>query len=282
MGNPMARHLIRVGHELTVFDLRPEAAASLLELGATWADSAAGATSNAEVVFTSLPGPPEVDEAVLSESGILASAREGTVHVDLSTNLPSSVRRLSHIEAAKGVSFLDAPVSGMVAGAEAGTLTVFVGGDEKTMASVQPLLEAFGKNVFHCGPVGTGNILKLTNNLMALSTGLIVQEALLMGVKAGIPAARLYEIWNTASASRLVQGVPQLLKKQFDNPSFSLALAAKDVGLAVEAARELAVPMTVGAAASQVYTRSLAKGLGPLFLSATLLAIEEEAGVTIE
>ena len=282
MGNPIARHLIRAGNELVVFDRRPEASANLIELGAAWGESASGVASQVEVVFTSLPGPPEVDEAVLGDEGILAGARAGTVHVDLSSNLPSSVRRLARIEASRSVTFLDAPVSGMVTGAEAGTLAVFVGGDAKAYEMVRPLLQTFGGNVFHVGPVGNGNIVKLSNNLMTIASGLLVYEALALGVKAGLDAQKLYEMWNVSSSSRYVQGVPRMLERQWDDPSFALALAAKDLGLAVEAGRELAVPLTVTAAASQLYTRAVARGLGGKAPQAVLQVVEEEAGTKIQ
>ena len=282
MGNPIARHLIRAGNELVVFDRRPEASANLIELGAAWGESASGVASQVEVVFTSLPGPPEVDEAVLGDEGILAGARAGTVHVDLSSNLPSSVRRLARIEASRSVTFLDAPVSGMVTGAEAGTLAVFVGGDAKAYEMVRPLLQTFGGNVFHVGPVGNGNIVKLSNNLMTIASGLLVYEALALGVKAGLDAQKLYEMWNVSSSSRYVQGVPRMLERQWDDPSFALALAAKDLGLAVESGRELAVPLTVTAAASQLYTRAVARGLGGKSPQAVLQVVEEEAGTKIQ
>jgi 3-hydroxyisobutyrate dehydrogenase-like beta-hydroxyacid dehydrogenase len=223
-----------------------------------------------------------VDDAVLGENGVMDGAKAGMLHVDLSSNLPSAVKRLSRIEGAKGIDFMDAPLSGMVIGAEEGTLTIFVGAEEATLERARPLLEQFGKNIFHVGPVGSGNILKLTNNMMIHASSLLVQEALAIGVKAGIDAEKLYEIWNVSSSSRFVQGIPRLLERNFDNPSFTLALTAKDVGLCVEAAREMNVPATVASAASQVYVRSMAKGLGDKLMSATLITIEEEAGVKIE
>lgn len=282
MGNPIVRHLINAGHDLVVNDKRQEAAANLIELGAKWGDNPQSVAEQSDVVFTSLPGPPEVDETVLGENGLIKGLKSGSIHVDLSSNLPSAVQRLSRIEGAQGVAFLDAPLSGMTIGAEQGTLTIFIGGEEKTLEDVRPLLETFGKNLFHTGPVGTGNILKLTNNMMIHASSLIVQEALAIGVKAGIDAERLYEIWNVSSSSRFVQGIPRLLERNFENPSFTLALTAKDVGLCVEAAREMHVPTTVAAAASQVYVRSMAKGLGDLLMSATVMTIEDEAGVKIE
>jgi 2-hydroxymethylglutarate dehydrogenase len=282
MGNPITRHLIKAGHEVAVYDKRPEAAENLIELGARWGESPAGAADGAEVVFTSLPGPPEVDDAVLGQDGLLETARPGMVHVDLSSNLPSAVKRIASIEATRGVDFLDAPLSGMVVGAEEGTLTVFVGGEERTLERVRPLLDAFGKSIFHIGPVGSGNVIKLTNNMMIHASSLLVYEALAIGVKAGIDPERLYEVWNQSTSSRFVQGIPRLLERNFDNPSFTLALTAKDVGLCVEAAREMHVPVTVAAAASQVYVRSMARGLGDKLMSAALITVEEEAGVRIE
>lgn len=282
MGNPITRHLLKAGHEVTVYDKRQESTANLIELGAVWGETPAGVADASEIVFTSLPGPPEVDDAVLGENGIMDGAKAGTLHVDLSSNLPSAVQRLSRIERAKGLDFMDAPLSGMVVGAEEGTLTIFVGAEVATLERARPLLEHFGKNIFHVGPVGTGNILKLTNNMMIHASSLLVQEALAIGVKAGIDAEKLYDIWNVSSSSRFVQGIPRLLERNFDNPSFTLALTAKDVGLCVEAAREMNVPTTVAAAASQVYVRSMAKGLGDKLMSATLITIEDEAGVKIE
>jgi 3-hydroxyisobutyrate dehydrogenase len=285
MGNPIARHLIRAGHTLTVNDKRQEAAANLVELGAVWADHPAAVAEASEVVFTSLPGPPEVDDATFGANGLLDGASAGMVHVDLSSNLPSAVRRVAQLEKARGVAFLDAPLAGMVIGAENGTLTVFVGGDAETLERVRPLLECFGdpEHIFHCGPnVGMGNILKLTNNMMIHASAVLVYEALAIGVKAGIDAKRLYEIWNVSSSTRFVQGIPRLLERNFDNPSFTLALTAKDVGLCVEAAREMNVPAGVASAASQVYVRSMARGLGDKLMSASMITIEEEAGIRIE
>jgi 3-hydroxyisobutyrate dehydrogenase-like beta-hydroxyacid dehydrogenase len=283
MGNPIARHLIRAGHELVVHDRNPAAAANLLELGADWADDPRAVAAQALVILTSLPGPPEVDGVVLGADGILAGASDGTIHVDLSTSLPSAVQRLAQLEAQRGVTFVEAPLSGLASGAEAGTLSTFVGGDAAAVATVRPLLETFCAHIFHVGDVGLGNIVKLTNNLIVQGTGLFVQEALAVGVKAGIPATRLYEMWNVSSSSRWVQDIPMWLERDFENPTFTQALSAKDLGLCVEAGRELGVPMTVGSAAVQVALRALARGYGDLLRAgAQLMTIEAEAGIRIE
>lgn len=286
MGNPMVRKLMQAGHELVVHDRRQESTANLIELGATWADSPAAVAAQTEVLFTSLPGPAEVDEATLGEDGILAGAREGTIHIDLTSSLPSSVRRLAHIAATRGVIYLEAPVSDMVSGvigvAEE-RLTVFVGGDEAVLERVRPMLETFCKHVFYTGEVGSGNVIKLTNNMISLGSSVLIQEALAVGVKAGVDPMKMFEMWNVSSASRWVQGVPRMVESppSTREPSFTLLLSAKDVGCCLEMAREMQVPMTVGAAVSQVFTRTVARGYGAEAPGATLLTIEEEAGVRI-
>jgi 3-hydroxyisobutyrate dehydrogenase len=284
MGNPMVRQLMKAGHELVVHDKRPETTANLVELGATWADSPTVAASQAEVVFTSLPGPAEVDEAVLGSGGILEGAKEGTVHVDLTSSSPTSSRRLARIEAGRGVTFLEAPVSDIQSGAigaEQGRLTVFVGGDAKVLETVRPMLETFCSHVFHTGEIGTGNVVKLTNNMISLGSRVLIQEALAVGVKAGIDPTALYEMWNVSSASLWVQGLTRFfdMPDEAGNPSFTLLLSAKDVGECLNMAREMGVPMTVGSAVSQVFTRTVARGLGNHGPAATFLTVEAEAGV---
>jgi 2-hydroxymethylglutarate dehydrogenase len=286
MGNPMVRQLLRAGYEMVVNDKRQESTANLVELGATWADNPAAVASQSEVLFTSLPGPAEVDEAALGEGGIHEGANQGLVHVDLTSSLPSSVKRLAHISKGKGVTYLEAPVSDMVSGAigvEEQRLTIFVGGDEAVLERVRPMLQTFCKHIFHTGPVGSGNVIKLTNNMISLGSSVLIQEALAVGVKAGVDPSKLYEMWNVSSASRWVQGVPRMIESAPSNrePTFTLLLSAKDVGCCLEMSRELGVPMTVGAAVSQVFTRTVARGYGAENPGATLLTIEEEAGVRI-
>ena len=286
MGNGMVRKLLRSGYEMVVNDRRPEATANLIELGATWAENPAAVAAQSEVIFTSLPGPAEVDEAALGDGGILEGANEGLIHVDLTSSLPSDVRRLARISQGRGVTYLEAPVSDMIsgpAGVEEERLTVFVGGDEAALERVRPMLETFSKHIFHTGAVGSGNVIKLTNNMISLGAGVLIQEAMAVGVKAGVDPMKLFEMWNVSSASRWVQGVPRMIESAPSNvsPTFTLQLSAKDIGCCLEMSRELGVPMTVGSAISQVFTRTVAKGYGALNPGATLLTIEEEAGVRI-
>ncbi len=281
IGNPMARNLLKAGHALVVHDLRERAAANLLELGAEWGSSPAAVAAQVEVLFTSLPGPVEIERVLTGGDGILGGARQGLVYFDLSTNAPSVARRLAAVAAEHGITYLDAPVSGGVTGAEQATLAVMVGGDRAAFDAHRPLLEAIGANVFHLGDVGAGCTVKLVNNLIALTTGHIINEALVAGVKAGIDAGTLYEVMRVSSASRFVTGVPRLLERRFDEPTFTLALGTKDVGLAVALGRENGVPMPVAGAAEQAMLAAVAAGYGDKASSATLLALEALAGVTV-
>lgn len=282
IGNPMARNVLRAGHQMTVHDLRPESATNLLELGATWAESAAAAVANAELIFTSLPGPVEIERVLTGADGILTGARQGSVYFDLSTNLPSVARRLAAVATAQGLTYLDAPVSGGVVGAEKATLAVMVGGDRAAFDTYRPVLEAIGENIFHLGDVGAGCAAKLANNLIALATGQLINEALAVGVKAGIDPDTLFQVLAASSSGPISKlRVPRLLEHNFENPTFSMALATKDVGLAVTMGRELGVPMPVAAAAEQTMLAAVARGLGNLDSTATLVILEELAGIQV-
>jgi 3-hydroxyisobutyrate dehydrogenase len=281
IGNPMARHLIEAGHDVVLNDLRQEAAENLLELGATWAASPAEVAKACRIVFTSLPGPPEVEAVVSADDGILAGAQSGDVHIDLSSNSITTVRRLVEREALQGVHYIDSPVTGGVRGADKGTLTLLASGDRDAFDRVEPLLQAIGSNIFHLGDAGTGCIVKLINNLIVLCTGQIAQEGLVLGTKAGLDPAQLYELLKVGTAAPMVKMLPYSLGRRFDNPSFTLALAEKDVSLALELARTMQVPMPVTSAAHQTYLRAVANGLGEKSFMATLEALEASAGVTV-
>lgn len=281
MGNHMAHNLIKGGVELVVNDVRKEACANLIGLGAIWADTPKEVAEQTGVVFTSLPGPRQVDEVALAGTGIHAGAGPNTIHVDLSSNSLSAVKRLADLAAQRGIGFLDSPVSGGTAGAEAGTLSIMVGGSEATFAAVKPLFGLFGKNIFHLGDVGAGTIHKLTNNMLALGATLLLQEVVVLGKKAGYDPQSLYDVWSVSSGRGQAAALPNVLKRNWEDPFFSLALSAKDVNLCLEAARDLDVPMPVANSIGQWYTRSLVRGRGNLSWFATLAAIEEDAGVDV-
>jgi 3-hydroxyisobutyrate dehydrogenase-like beta-hydroxyacid dehydrogenase len=279
MGNPMATNLIKAGHQLTVHDLHQESAANLLEAGATWADTPAGAATGQDATFLSLPAPPDVKDVVLGAGGVLAATAAGGTIVDLSTNSPLLVRELSAAAAEKGVGFLDAPVSGGVRGARDGTLAVMVGGDAELFERFRPAFDAIGGNVFNVGPVGAGNVAKLVNNQCAFIHMMALTEALVLGAKAGIDPVVLRDVVQTSSGGAFVWngGAKAILKDRLA-PSFNLNLATKDIGLAQDLANEIGAPAPMGKAAQDLLVGYRDNGYALEDVLATVKAIEEQAG----
>ena len=283
MGNPMAANLIKAGHQVTVHDLRREAATNLLEMGANWADSPKEAVPGSEVVFTSLPVPRDVEAVVLGENGILEGASSGQVFFDLSTNSPTMVRRLHDECAARGVTLMDSPVSGGTYGAAAGTLAVMVGGDKATFDRFKPTLDAIGTHVVYCGGIGNGAVCKICNNLMSMGTGALLAEALTLGVKAGVDLATLADVINnsTGGSKRLADKFPRFLFKGNFEPGFATALAAKDVRLATDLGREYGIPMELSNMVDQLHVEALARGWGPEDSDAVAKIQEEKSGIQL-
>ena len=283
MGNPMAANLIKAGHQLTVHDLRREAATNLLEMGAEWADSPREAVPGNEAVLTSLPVPRDVEAVVLGENGILEGAASGSVVFDLSTNSPTVVRRLNQVCAERGVTLLDSPVSGGVYGAAAGTLAVMVGGDRSVFDRFEGVLGAIGSHVVYCGPVGNGSVCKICNNLMSMGIGVLLAEALTLGVKAGVDLATLADaIANSSGSSRrLTEKFSRFLFQGNFEPGFATALAAKDVRLATDLGREYGVPMDLSNLVDQRHVEAMFRGWGPEDSDAVARIQEEKAGVQL-
>lgn len=281
MGSPVAKRLLAAGHAVAACDLREEALRELLAAGASRAGSPREVAARCAVVFTSLPGPREIEAVVGGDDGLLAGAARGTVHVDLSTSSWESVQRLHEREAAAGVALVDAPVSGGPFGAERGTLTVMASGDPEAFRSVEGLFDAFAKHVFFLGAPGSGTLAKLVNNAVFLCAGLLLQEGLVMAARAGLPPEKLLPVLKASSGGLYAGMAETTLKRNFDEAFFTLALAEKDVALALESARSLSVPARVTEAAHDVYARALAQGLGSKVFFATLRALEAEAGVEL-
>ncbi len=283
MGNPMAANLIKAGHQLTVHDLRREAATNLLEMGAEWAATPKDAVPGNEVVFTSLPVPRDVEAVLEGENGILEGASDGSLYVDLSTNSPTVVRRLHQVCAARGVTMLDAPVSGGVYGAAAGTLAVMVGGDEGTFNRLKPTLDAIGSHVVFCGPIGNGSVCKICNNLLSMGIGVLLAESLTLGVKAGVDLEVLADVIANSSGSsrRLTEKLPRFLFKGNFEPGFATALAAKDVRLATDLGREYGIPMELSNLVDQRHVEAMFRGWGPEDSDAVCRIQEEKSGVQL-
>jgi 3-hydroxyisobutyrate dehydrogenase len=264
MGGPMALNLIKAGHTLVVHDLRRELAKPHLDAGATWADDVKSAVRGAELILTSLPGPPEVEAVALGQ--ILDAANPGSIYADLSTNSPTVMRKIHAAFKAKGVHVLDSPVSGGVIGAKRGSLQVMVGGDEAIYREVKGVLGAIGNNVGYMGAIGAGSIAKLVHNMISILTRSLIAEGFTLGVKSGVKPEALLEAIRGASFGQgliLSHMIPDVVfKGDFDAVRFALKLARKDVGLATALAREVDVPMPMAAVGEQILIQAMARGWG--------------------
>jgi 2-hydroxymethylglutarate dehydrogenase len=284
MGSHMARHLAESGQELIVYDLRPEAIAQLTALpGVRAGKSYADVASNSEVVFTSLPGPPEVESVVLDEGGIRDSLKPGSTYVDLSTNSPALVRSLYATLAEKEIALLDAPVSGGVEGAAAGTLSIMAGGDEAVFERMKPLLSAIGTKLFYCGAIGAGSVVKLCNNILGATSAVILSESLTLGVKAGVDLKTLAEVIgaSTGSSFRLLHKFPRYLFKGNFEPGFAIDLSAKDTRLFLELAEQFEVPLAMAAITDRELKAAQERGWGAEDSDALGRLQEERAGVQL-
>lgn len=279
IGRPMAQRLLDAGHALCAFDLDRAALAPLVEAGAVACDSPADVGARCRVVFTSLPGPAEVQSVV--GSGLLASLAPGAVHVDLSTSSLEAVKELHRLEAERDVDFLDAPVSGGAMGAAQGTLTVMASGSEEAFQRVSPYLEAFASNRFYLGAPGNGTLVKLINNAIFLCSGLVLQEGFVVAAKAGLDVGQLLEIVRKSSGQVYAGLAGLFFARDFESQLFKLSIACKDVALAVESAESLGVATPVTRAAAGLYAEAEASGLGGKVFYATLAALEEAAGVEV-
>jgi 3-hydroxyisobutyrate dehydrogenase len=281
MGQPMASNLLAAGHTLRINDTRLEAARSLLAAGAAWAGDAATAVRDAEVVFTSLPGPAEVELA----SHVLTDAiPSGAAWFDLSTNSPELVRRLHSLCAARGVPLLDAPVSGGPEGARTGKLALWVGGDRATFERLLPVLKAIGDAPFYVGPIGAGSVAKLAHNVASFMVQAALAEAFTLGVKAGVEPLALFRALRqgaTGRARTFDRLAEHFLAGKYDPPGFALRLAQKDVTLALDLAKAHGVPMRAAEHALEELTEALERGWAERDARVAMTLQEERAGVSV-
>ncbi|WP_198374415.1 3-hydroxyisobutyrate dehydrogenase [Neoroseomonas rubea] len=264
MGAPMARNLIKAGHEVAGFDLAPGAIEGVP--GARRAATAAEAATGAEIVITMLPASQHVRDAWLGVGGMMAAAAPDALLIDCSTIDVTSAREVA--AASSGRDFLDAPVSGGVMGAEAGTLTFMVGGSDAAFARARPVLEAMGRTIVHCGGPGAGQAAKLCNNMMLAATMAVTCEAFVLAEKLGLSHQALFDVTSKSSAQSWalttycpVPGpVPGSPANRDYKPGFSAALMAKDLGLAQQSAKDAGVATPFGAHALDLYRRFVEGG----------------------
>lgn len=282
MGSGMCLNAMKTGCEMTVNDLRREAAAPHLAKGAKWADTPAAAAKDADVVFTSLPKPADMEQVGLGENGLIGAMRPGTAWFDLTTNAQSTVKRVAAQFAEKGIHVLDAPVSGGPGGAKSGKLAIYVGGDKAIFDKHEKLLLAIGDQSMWIGPIGAGIAAKLAHNCASFSIRMAIAEIFTLGVKAGVEPLQLWHAIRQGATGRrrTFDGMgEQFLTQKYDPPAFALDLAYKDMTLALDLAKELGVPMKIAEDAYADMTEALKRGWGRLDSRAPMEIQKERAGV---
>jgi 2-hydroxymethylglutarate dehydrogenase len=282
MGNPMAFNVLKAGFPMTVFDTNPKAMENLLQAGARRAGSAREAVEQSEILLTSLPASPDVEASYLEPGGLVERAKPGTILIDLSSVLPSTPRKIEPRARARGVHFLEAPVSGGVSGAQAATLAIMVGGDPAVLERARPVLRPIGPNIFHVGPVGAGNTVKAINNMMACVNALAMMEGLALGVKSGLDPMTIYEVVKASSGgSKALERIPRSLLPRNFEPGFKVQLMNKDLETFTTIAKELHVPISFANVAQRYQQAALAAGLGEQDTSVVMTIIERLAAVQV-
>jgi 3-hydroxyisobutyrate dehydrogenase len=284
MGAHMAYNLRQGGNELVVHDIRRESATAHLEAGAVWADTPREVAEASEVVFTSLPGPVEIEAVALGEAGLMEGLAAGKTYFDLSTNSPTVIRRIHETMGARGINVLDAPVSGGPRGARSRNLAIWVGGDRALFDQYRPVLDAIGDKAYYVGPIGCGAVAKLVHNCAGYIIQTALAEVFTMGVKAGVEPLALWQAVRRGAQGRRgsFEGLAEhLLPGNFDPPDFALRLARKDVDLAVGVGREFDVPMKLANITLAEMTEAMNRGWAGRDSRVAMLLQEERAGVEV-
>ena len=281
IGGRVVTHLVRAGHKVAVFDLNEAAVSAAVEHGAVAAASPAEAAAGAQVVFLSLPTPTIVEGVV---TAILAESKQGLVIVDHSTIDPATTRRLSANAAAAGASFLDAPVSGGVQGADAGTLSVMVGGDESALEQVRPFLDVYAGTVFHVGPSGSGQVIKLANNLVTAINIVALGEALTTTVHNGVELDKAVEVLTKSSANSNVLSsyFPRTLFTDERPTGFALDFMHKDLGLFLDSTAKSPIPVPVTNLVRDLFSIARQAGRGGKDFTSVVEFYEDFGGTRLQ
>ena len=286
MGASLASNLQKSGLNLIVHDVNEEAAGQHLKAGASWADTPKQLALQSDVILTSLPGPPEIEEVYLKAgTGLIEGLKKDQVCFDLSTNSPSLIRHIHDKFGKKGVHVLDAPVSGGPKGAKSGKLAIWVGGDEKVFLKNRFCLDAMGDQVRYIGPIGAGAISKLVHNSAGYAIQCAIAEVFTVGVKAGVEPLALWDAIRQGARGRVRTFdslADHFLTNHYDPPDFALKLAHKDISLACELGRETEVPMRLVNLAQQEMREALNRDWGHRDSRSFLLLQQERAGIKIE
>lgn len=284
MGKPMAQNLLKSAQvQLFVYDVNAAAVAELAAQGASPCQSPREVAEAVAVIILMLPNAAIVESTLTGGQGLLAGGKAGQTIIDMSSVAAVSTKKMAALAEAKGIGYIDAPVSGGVAGAAAGTLTIMVGGETAAVQSVLPILQLLGKKIHHVGASGAGDSMKVVNNLLLGINMAAVAEALVLGAKSGLDPQVMLEIIKESSGRSYALEAKTanfILKNNFA-AGFAIDLEYKDMELAMETAKSLEVPLPVGATAQQVFAMAKAKGLGREDISAVIKVWEELVGVQV-
>ncbi|OGO31953.1 MAG: hypothetical protein A2Z29_06130 [Chloroflexi bacterium RBG_16_56_11] len=282
MGRHMSSNLHKAGFELVVNDIKKEAAIFLLEKGAAWAATPKAVTEACRIVISCLPSPESVEQVIHGADGLKAGWKKGDIFIDMSTNSPVVIRRIAKEAGNLGVKVLDCPVSGGTRGAEAGTLTIMVGGEASALEAARRVLEAMGKNIFHVGDAGCGNVAKLVNNLIGLACNSATAEGFVLGVKAGIKPEALYDIISVSTGNNWsLQQYPNTVFRGNFEPGFKVSLAYKDIGLALNLGDEYGMTLPAGKMVRNDLEQAIKAGWADKGVDAVILKLEKAAGVEV-
>ncbi len=282
MGKPMAQHILEAGYSLTVHNRSRGAVDELVALGADAAPSPAEVAANSDIVFTCLPDSPDVEAVATGPQGIAEGIRPGSIYVDCSTISPVTTKAVAATIGATGAEMLDAPVSGGQIGAENATLAIMVGGSAEAFERVKPIFDVMGKNVVHVGPTGAGQVAKAANQIVVAMTHAAVAEALVLAAKNGVDPAKVVQAISGGAARcwALENRAPRVLERDFE-PGFYAAYHLKDLGIALDAARDSGAVLPATAVVRQLYQSLVSNGKGRLDHSAIIQVIESLSDVEV-
>jgi 3-hydroxyisobutyrate dehydrogenase len=282
----IAKHIQQAGYPMVVHDIRAAACESLIAGGAEYAQSPAEVARNCGIVFTSLPGPPEVEEVALGRIGMVHGVHDGSIYIDLSSSSADLIRRIAGEFKPRGARVMDAPLIVGKRGIANKSVQVLASGAPEVYAEVKPLLEAFADTIVYTGELGTGTVIKLAHNLVRRGIGLAIGEGLVLGAKAGVDPELLWQCMHWGLDVQLQQLVKTISETVFNGDfeapaNFGIGLSRKDVGLATELARQHNVPMPIAALVEQIMAHAISRGWSEQSTASLFRLQEEGAGITV-
>lgn len=263
MGKSIVKHLLAANYDVTVYTRTKEKAQSLIDQGANWAETPAEASKQKDIIFTMVGFPQDVEEVYFSENGILESAKQGAIVVDMTTSQPTLAKKIYMLAKEKGISSLDAPVSGGDIGAQNGTLSIMVGGDQEAFDRLLPVFEKFGSNIVYQGEAGSGQHTKMCNQLLIATNMIGVCESIAYGLKAGLDLDKVMQSISTGAAGSwsLSNLGPKMLNGNYD-PGFYIKHFIKDMKIAIDEAEAMGLELPGVKLSKEIYNTLLDRGYG--------------------